>query len=79
MFDPKKKRRKTEEDDDVIKLKCAFIRVNYPTDTDLPKSKIIAYCGKNKLKTPVYKIINEDKLFRAICCFQDKKYSSSYW
>ncbi|XP_044267711.1 tRNA-dihydrouridine(20) synthase [NAD(P)+]-like isoform X2 [Tribolium madens] len=79
MFSPKAKKMKTDLDEDVIEMKCAFIRVNYPEDPDLPKSKIIAYCGKHKFDLPKYKTINEDKLFRAIATFQGKKYSSSYW
>lgn len=79
MFTPKAKKIKTELDDDLIEMKCAFIRVNYAEDQDLPKSKIIAYCGKHKLELPKYTTINQDKLFRAIASFQGKKYSSSYW
>jgi tRNA-dihydrouridine synthase 2 len=79
MFSPKAKKIKTELDEDIIEMKCAFIRVNYPEDPDLPKSKIIAYCGKYKQDLPTYKTINQDKLFRAIATFQGKKYSSSYW
>lgn len=77
MFDSMPKRIKIDED--VVEMKCAFIRVNYSEDPDLPKSKLIAYCGKNKFKLPTYKTINEDKLFRAICTFNGKKYTSTYW
>ncbi|KAF7267172.1 hypothetical protein GWI33_019578 [Rhynchophorus ferrugineus] len=81
MFDKcaKKPRLDRDEDSDVQCLNCAFIRVNFQTDPDLPKSKLMAYCGKNKIKLPTYKIINEDKLFRAIVTMEDKKYSSTYW
>lgn len=80
MFDPQPKKLKLSFDnDDVIEMKCAFIRVNYAEDPELPKSKLIAYCGKNKLTLPTYETIREDKLFRSICRFQGKKYSSSYW
>ncbi|CAH0557590.1 unnamed protein product [Brassicogethes aeneus] len=78
MFDPHPKRQKVENDD-VIKIKCAFIRVNYSSDPELPKSKIIGHCQKNRLKNPTYETINKDKLFRAVCHYQGKKYSSSYW
>ncbi|KAJ8936738.1 hypothetical protein NQ314_012185 [Rhamnusium bicolor] len=81
MLDPKRKRQKTDIDDEGIHvtMKCAFIRVNYPVDPDLPKSKLIAYCGKNKFLLPKYKVFNEDKLFRAVVTLNGKKYSSSYW
>ncbi|CAG9768520.1 unnamed protein product [Ceutorhynchus assimilis] len=67
------------DNSNIYELKCAFIRVNFPKDPDLPKSKLIVYCGKNKLKVPTYSIIREDKLFRAVATLDGKKYSSSYW
>ncbi|CAH1183328.1 unnamed protein product [Phaedon cochleariae] len=80
-LDPKRKRQKTDLDNESIdiEMKCAFIRVNYGTDIDLPKSKIIAHCGKHKLKLPKYRVFNEDKLFRAIVTLEGKTYSSTYW
>lgn len=79
MFVPKQKKQKTENDNDVIKMKCAFIRANYTNDTDLPKTKLLSWCNKNKYKVPKYEVIHEDKLFRAVVMFNGKKYSSSYW
>lgn len=81
FLDPKRKKQKTDLDDENIDvcLNCAFIRVNYAEDPLLPKSRLMAYCGKNKFKTPKYKVFNEDKLFRAVATLEDKKYSSSYW
>uniref|UniRef100_A0A6P7H2Z5 tRNA-dihydrouridine(20) synthase [NAD(P)+]-like n=1 Tax=Diabrotica virgifera virgifera TaxID=50390 RepID=A0A6P7H2Z5_DIAVI len=80
-LDPQRKKRKTELDDENVDvcLNCAFIRVNYTEDPQLPKSKLIAYCGKNKFSNPKYKVYNEDKLFRAVVSLNEKKYSSSYW
>ncbi|RZB62220.1 tRNA-dihydrouridine(20) synthase [NAD(P)+]-like [Asbolus verrucosus] len=79
MFCPQAKKLKIELNDDIIEMKCAFIRVNYSEDPQLPKSKLIAYCGKHKLDLPTYTTINRDKLFRAVATFQGKKYSSTYW
>lgn len=81
MLDPHRKRHKTEIDNEPLDavIKCAFIRVNYSTDPDLPKSKLLRYCGKNKLPVPKYKVYKEDKLFRAVVTVCEKKYSSSYW
>lgn len=80
VINPCSKKRKLDFDDlDVYKLKCAFIRVNFRTDPELPKSKLIAYCGSNRIKVPTYQIINEDKLFRAIATLEGKKYTSTYW
>ncbi|XP_066140987.1 tRNA-dihydrouridine(20) synthase [NAD(P)+]-like [Euwallacea fornicatus] len=80
MFNESPKRSKLDavEDLDVYAVKCAFIRVNFH-DPDLPKSRLISYCGKNKLKVPKYKIINKDKLFRAIVTVDERRYTSSYW
>lgn len=81
VLDPKSKRKKIEIDNEVVDvvMKCAFIRVNYAEDPDLPKSKLLKYCGQNKILLPKYKVFNEDKLFRAIVTLSSKKYSSSYW
>lgn len=81
MLDPESKRKKMEIDNENVDavIKCAFIRVNYIEDPDLPKSRLLKYCGKNKFSVPKYKVFNEDKLFRAIAIVNGKKYSSSFW
>ncbi|XP_019755122.2 tRNA-dihydrouridine(20) synthase [NAD(P)+]-like [Dendroctonus ponderosae] len=81
MFGTPNKRMKIDYDEqpNIYKIKCAFIRVNFQTDPDLPKSKIIAHCGRNQLKAPSYRIINEHKLFRAVATLDGKCYSSTYW
>ncbi|XP_044750826.1 tRNA-dihydrouridine(20) synthase [NAD(P)+]-like [Coccinella septempunctata] len=78
MFSPARKKIKTSCDD-ITEHKCAFIRVNYSSDPELPKSKLIAHCNKLKVKLPKYETISKDKLFRSIVTFQGKKYSSNYW
>lgn len=79
MFSPKPKKLKTEIESDVKELQCAFIRACYSDDSELPKTKLINWCKKNKLESPKYKTINEDKLFRSIVTVNGSKYSSSYW
>lgn len=79
MFCPKKKRIKADSENDVIEMQCAFIRACYSEDADLPKTKLIAWCHKNKHKPPRYETIHEDKLFRSIVTVDGKKYSSSFW
>ncbi|KAL3282445.1 hypothetical protein HHI36_005631 [Cryptolaemus montrouzieri] len=78
MFSPNPKKLRIEEDN-VVAVKCAFIRVNFTNDCELPKSRLIAYCNKLKLKRPTYVTICEDKLFRSIVTFQGKKYTANYW
>nr|XP_022913629.1 tRNA-dihydrouridine(20) synthase [NAD(P)+]-like [Onthophagus taurus] len=80
MFEPAKKRTKFEQFDDCKELRCAFIRVNYVKDTELPKSILLAWCLKNKIDDkPKYEIIHQGKLFRAILSLNGEKYTSSYW
>lgn len=80
MFSPARKKIKTEQSyDDVIEHKCVFIRVNYTSDPELPKSKLIAYSNELKTNKPKYETLCEDKLFRSIVTFQGKRYSSNYW
>lgn len=76
---PEMKKLKIEEDGNVIKMHLAFIRASYFKDTDLPKTKLIVWCGKNKKRKPVYSSINEDKLFRAVVNLEGKRYTSTYW
>lgn len=76
MFYPAQKKIKRE---DTTEMPYAFIRASYTTDPELPKSRLITWCNKNKIEKPKYEIINEDKLFRAIVHLDGKKYSSTYW
>lgn len=78
MFEPESKKIKTNNED-IIELKCSFIRASYINDIDLPKSKLINWCMKNKKDKPVYETINEDKLFKSIVMIDGKKYSSTFW
>lgn len=79
MFNPNPKRFKVDTDDSVFKTQCAFIRASFTKDSDLPKTKLIAWCAKNKFKSPQYQTINEDKLFRAIVTLDGKQYTSTFW
>lgn len=45
----------------------------------LPKSKLHLHSQKNFVKLPAYEIIQQGKLFRAICTYEGKRYTSSYW
>lgn len=76
MFSPASKKIKVV---DTIEMPCAFIRASFPTDPELPKSRLISWCNKNKIEKPRYETINEDKLFRAVVYVNGKKYSSTYW
>lgn len=40
---------------------------------------LYTYACKNDKGTPTYQTEGIDKLFRAICCFDGKKYTSSFW
>lgn len=79
MFTTNPKRSRTEFGPDITEMKCAFIRASFANDTDLPKTKLLVWCSKNKLKPPKYDTRNEDKLFRSIVTLDGKKYSSTFW
>jgi len=66
---------------DVTELFCPFIRAHYPPDScnDLPKSRLLTYTRQHELEAPSYKVYQEDKKFRAICCVENKHYSSQSW
>lgn len=79
MFNPTPKRLKLNSMCGIVELRCAFIRASYTQDSDLPKTKLIAWCSKNKVKSPTYDTMHEDKLFRSILTLDGKKYSSTFW
>lgn len=45
----------------------------------LPKTLLHSYALRNDKDLPSYEIEREDKLFRAVICFDGKKYASTYW
>lgn len=73
---PESKKKKLNED--VIETNIAFFRAHY-VDTELPKTKLHTYAMKNDLTMPIYETQQEDRLFRSIMTFDNKKFASSYW
>ncbi|XP_053950892.1 tRNA-dihydrouridine(20) synthase [NAD(P)+]-like isoform X1 [Anastrepha ludens] len=79
---PEMKRRKVDApplDADVIQHNIAFLRSNYSIDTQLPKTMLYSYAGRKRKDIPLYETQCIDKLFRAICSFDGKRYASSFW
>ncbi|XP_067640494.1 tRNA-dihydrouridine(20) synthase [NAD(P)+]-like isoform X2 [Eurosta solidaginis] len=66
-------------DADVIQQNIAFLRSNYNSDTQLPKTMLYTYAGRKSKEIPRYETQRIDKLFRAICTFDGKRYTSSFW
>ncbi|CAH2268818.1 jg8993 [Pararge aegeria aegeria] len=62
----------------VIKMKVCFIRASF-TDTNLPKSQLHAWAGKNGFKLPTYHTHQVEKLFCSVLTFNDQKYTSTFW
>ncbi|XP_025829450.1 tRNA-dihydrouridine(20) synthase [NAD(P)+]-like [Agrilus planipennis] len=79
LFNPTPKRLKTDLEDSVNEMQCAFIRANYIKDTELPKTRLLSWCNKNKYDNPKYETINEDKLFRSVVTVMNQKYTSTFW
>ncbi|XP_015588531.1 tRNA-dihydrouridine(20) synthase [NAD(P)+]-like [Cephus cinctus] len=67
------------DNDDVIVMNCSFLRNNYTSDIDLPKTRLLKWIRENKKEMPTYDTWKEDKLFRSIVIVDQKKYSSSFW
>ncbi|XP_017487305.1 PREDICTED: tRNA-dihydrouridine(20) synthase [NAD(P)+]-like isoform X1 [Rhagoletis zephyria] len=79
---PDAKRQKKDAlslDADVIQHNIAFLRSNYNSDTKLPKTMLYTYAGRKSKDIPHYETQRVDKLFRAICSFDGKRYTSSFW
>lgn len=51
----------------------------FVTALTLPKSLLHSYALRNDKDLPTYEIEREDKLFRAVICFDEIKYASTYW
>jgi len=68
-------------DTEVTEMFCPFVRGHYPPDNckDLPKSILLKYTRGKELENPTYKIIQEDKRFRAIVEVNGEFYSSESW
>lgn len=77
--EPRVKKPKLEIDKDVIRISCSFLRSIFPTDIDLPKTKLLMWTRQNHIEAPKYNTIQEDKLFQSTVIVNGKKYGSSYW
>lgn len=73
------KRKLEEEAEDVLLMRCAFLRNNFPDDNSLPKTQLAKWTRENHKKLPAYNTINEDKLFRSVVVVDARKYGSSFW
>ncbi|XP_058798460.1 tRNA-dihydrouridine(20) synthase [NAD(P)+]-like isoform X2 [Phymastichus coffea] len=72
------KRKLEDEEEDVLLMKCAFLRNNFPNDKSLPKSQLAKWTRDHHKKLPAYYTVNEDKLFRAVVVIDGRKYGSSF-
>lgn len=81
LLEPRLKRRKLDVgvEDGTIHLSCAFLRSLFPTDPELPKTRLLMWTRRKKLGQPEYTTIQEDKLFQSVVSVAGQKYSSTYW
>ncbi|KAK3930960.1 tRNA-dihydrouridine(20) synthase [NAD(P)+]-like [Frankliniella fusca] len=63
----------------IVTMKVAYLRSLFPSDNDLPKSRLLAWSRKQKLGMPSYKTIQEGKLFQSVLTLDGKQYTSSMW
>lgn len=74
---PTNKRKISEENVELIH--CAFLRNNYVSDLELPKSKLHKWTQSQKKKMPHYNTQQKGKLFRSIVTVDGRKFGSSFW
>lgn len=72
-------KRKLYEEEDVALIRCAFLRSNYTTDSELPKTRLLKWTKQHRKKMPVYSTRQEDKLFCSVVTVDGHKYGSSFW
>ncbi|KAF3425152.1 hypothetical protein E2986_08784 [Frieseomelitta varia] len=72
-------KRKISEEEDVVLMHCAFLRNNYVTDLELPKTILHKWTHTQRKKMPSYNTQQKGKLFRSIVTVDGRKYGSSFW
>lgn len=60
-------------------MKVAYIRSLFPTDNDLPKTRLLSWARCQKLGMPAYKTVQEGKLFQSVLTLNGIQYTSSMW
>ncbi|XP_034251715.1 tRNA-dihydrouridine(20) synthase [NAD(P)+]-like [Thrips palmi] len=76
---PTKKIKLQETNDGIITMKIAYIRSLYPTDNDLPKTRLLGWVRTQRIGMPSYKTIQEGKLFQSVLTVNGVQYTSSMW
>lgn len=61
-----------------VYFKVCFIRASF-NDTNLPKSQLHVWAGKNGYDLPTYQTHQIEKLFCSILTFNGQKYTSTFW
>ncbi|OAD54784.1 tRNA-dihydrouridine(20) synthase [NAD(P)+]-like [Eufriesea mexicana] len=72
-------KRKISEEEDVILMQCAFLRNNYITDVELPKTILYKWTQTQSKNVPNYNTQRKEKLFRSIVTVDGRRYGSSFW
>lgn len=72
-------KRKILEEEDVVLMHCAFLRNNYVTDLELPKTILHKWTQTQRKKMPHYVTQRKEKLFRSIVTVDGRKFGSSFW
>lgn len=63
----------------IVVMKVAYLRSLFPTDNDLPKTRLLVWSRNQRLGMPSYKTVQEGKLFQSVLTLDGKQYTSSMW
>ncbi|XP_031849379.1 dihydrouridine synthase 2 isoform X2 [Nomia melanderi] len=72
-------KRKLSEEEDIVLMHCAFLRNNYVSDLELPKTILHKWTQTQRKKMPQYETHQKGKLFRSVITVDGRKYGSSFW
>ncbi|XP_076648716.1 dihydrouridine synthase 2 [Halictus rubicundus] len=72
-------KRKLSEEEDIVLMHCAFLRNNYASDLELPKTILHKWAQTQRKKMPQYETLQKGKLFRSIITVDGRRYGSSFW
>ncbi|XP_053982066.1 tRNA-dihydrouridine(20) synthase [NAD(P)+]-like [Hylaeus volcanicus] len=72
-------KRKMSDEEDVVLMHCAFLRNNYVTDLELPKTILHKWTQTQRKKIPHYDTQKKGRLFRSIVTVDGRKFGSSFW
>ncbi|XP_078046233.1 dihydrouridine synthase 2 isoform X2 [Augochlora pura] len=72
-------KRKLTEEEDIVLMHCAFLRNNYASDLQLPKTILHKWAQTQRKKMPQYETQQKGKLFRSVITVDGRREKNKKW